>query len=244
MLDDFSKIELWLLGTFSFIIRYFLIAGVLFYIFYMWKKKEMLKFKIQQSTPKFNQIKKEILYSISTFLIYGVGIFLFLFWIDNGYTKQYKSIDEFGVLYFVFSILIMIVTHDAYFYWTHRLMHYSKLFQYAHKTHHLFNSPTPWASFAFHPLEAIISIGIIPIIIFVIPFHHWALVIFVTFLMVYNTFIHLGYFTTNLKFFRFQNTSKDHDLHHNGLKGNYGLYFTVWDRLMGTYKHNIPISKN
>jgi sterol desaturase/sphingolipid hydroxylase (fatty acid hydroxylase superfamily) len=25
-----------------------------------------------------------------------------------------------------------------------------------------------------------------------------------------------------------------HDLHHTAVKGNYGVYFTFWDRLMGT----------
>jgi sterol desaturase/sphingolipid hydroxylase (fatty acid hydroxylase superfamily) len=29
-------------------------------------------------------------------------------------------------------------------------------------------------------------------------------------------------------------TTSHHDLHHTDVKGNYGLYFTFWDRFMGT----------
>jgi sterol desaturase/sphingolipid hydroxylase (fatty acid hydroxylase superfamily) len=30
------------------------------------------------------------------------------------------------------------------------------------------------------------------------------------------------------------NTPTNHVMHHEKLRGNYGLYFNVWDRLMGT----------
>ena len=34
------------------------------------------------------------------------------------------------------------------------------------------------------------------------------------------------------------NTSVSHNMHHQYFKGNYGLYFTIWDRLMGTMNKN------
>ncbi|MHA4894836.1 sterol desaturase family protein [Pedobacter sp. PWIIR3] len=34
------------------------------------------------------------------------------------------------------------------------------------------------------------------------------------------------------------NTSIHHNLHHSKFKGNYGLYFRFWDRLMGTENPN------
>ena len=30
------------------------------------------------------------------------------------------------------------------------------------------------------------------------------------------------------------NTTTNHAMHHEKMRGNYGLYFNVWDRLMGT----------
>ena len=38
------------------------------------------------------------------------------------------------------------------------------------------------------------------------------------------------------------NTSVSHNLHHQYFKGNYGLYFTIWDRLMGTMRADYDIS--
>ena len=37
-------------------------------------------------------------------------------------------------------------------------------------------------------------------------------------------------------FGRWINTSVSHNQHHQYFKGNYGLYFTFWDRLMGTIR--------
>lgn len=233
--NDLSNTEIWVIGTILFILRYLLIAGIFFYVLYVWKKSKFSDLKIHEEFPKASQIRREVMYSLLTFIIYGSGIWLFLYWIENGHTRLYNQIGEYGIFYFFASIVFMVLLHDAYFYWTHRLIHHSKLFKYVHKVHHSFKSPTPWASFAFHPLEAIVSIGIIPIILFIIPYHHLALLLFVTFLTVYNTIIHLGYSIPRLNQFKYSNTPEAHDYHHLNSKSNYGLYFTFWDKIMGTY---------
>ncbi|TXE09303.1 sterol desaturase family protein [Gelidibacter salicanalis] len=232
---DFSNFEIWLLATLLFLVRYAVIAGLLFIIFYAWKRKDFFRLKLQQKFPSNIDIKRELFYSVMTFIIYGSSVCVFVYWSKNEMTNEYKDFSAFGAWYFVFSILLMIVMHDTYFYWTHRLMHHRAFFKYVHKTHHSFHNPTPWAAFAFHPLESIISMGIIPIIIFLIPFHQWALIVFVTLLTLNNVLIHLGYRLPKFMKARFQNTAVEHDLHHNGFQKNYGLYFTLWDKLMGTY---------
>ncbi|MCB0447507.1 MAG: sterol desaturase family protein [Gelidibacter sp.] len=234
---DISNIEIWMLATFLFLTRYVLIAGFFYAIFYVWKRKALLMFKLQQNFPSRVQIKREICYSVLTFLIYGSSVMAFLYWSKNGMTKEYQDFNAYGFWYFMFSVILMIFLHDAYFYWTHRLLHHRMFFKYVHKTHHSFHNPTPWAAFAFHPLESIISMGIIPIIIFLIPFHQWTLVIFVTLLTLNNILIHLGYQLPKFMSVTFQNTATEHDLHHNGMHKNYGLYFNFWDKVMGTYQN-------
>lgn len=59
--------------------------------------------------------------------------------------------------------------------------------------------------------------------------------VFVSGMLLYDTF-HLGYNIKIFKIIKFQNTSIDHDLHHRNAKYNFGLYFTFWNRFMGTYK--------
>ena len=171
-----------------------------------------------------------------TLVIYSSGVWLFIYWLKNGYTKNYIEISDYGVPYFILSVLLMIIIHDAYSYWIHRLMHHKSIFKYVHLLHHKFSNPSPWCAFAFHPFEAILTLGIIPVVMFLIPWHNLALIIFISGIILDDTFIHLGYNIKALKFFKWQNTPQDHDLHHLNSKFNFGLYFTVWDRLLGTYK--------
>ena len=57
--------------------------------------------------------------------------------------------------------------------------------------------------------------------------------------LVINVYGHLGYEVTPKWFrhsilFQIFNSSTHHNLHHEKFKGNYGLYFRFWDRVMGT----------
>jgi sterol desaturase/sphingolipid hydroxylase (fatty acid hydroxylase superfamily) len=233
---EMSSFKLWLILFGVLTIRYVLVAGIPFLWFYVIKKNRFSGFKIQQNHPSKKQIFKEIKYSLITFCIYSSGIWAFLYWLKHGYTKNYLEIHEFGIPYFIISVFLMVIIHDAYSYWVHRLMHHKAVFKYTHLLHHKFKNPSPWCAFAFHPFEAILTLGIIPIIMFLIPWHNLALIIFISGIILYDTFIHLGYNIKALKVFKWQNTPMDHDVHHQNSKYNFGLYFTVWDRLMGTYK--------
>ena len=217
------------------ITRYFIVAGIPNLWLYVIGKDKYSTHKIQKKHPDKKQVFLEIKYSLITFCIYSSGIWVFLYWLKKGYTKNYVEVNELGVLYFIISILLMIIMHDAYSYWIHRLMHHKILFKCTHVLHHKFKNPSPWSAFAFHPFESILTLGIIPIIIFTIPWHNMALVIFITWMIFYDTFIHLGYNIKYLKLFKWQNTPMDHDVHHRNSKYNFGLYFTIWDRIMGTY---------
>ncbi len=231
--NDYSLLT----GVLIFVLRYCLIAGIAYFVFYVWKKREYIHLKLNQSPPAFKQIKSELLYSATTLLIYSTSVFLLIYWYQNGYTKIYFKIETFGYGYFFLSILMMIVLHDAYFYWSHKLMHQLPFLFRFHKIHHFSHNPNPWSAFSFHPIEAIISLGIMPIILFMLPVHPYALIAFSTIVVLYNVYIHLGY---NIKFLfigsAMRNTAQNHDLHHRVSKYNYGLYFSFWDRIMKTYK--------
>jgi Delta7-sterol 5-desaturase len=133
----------------------------------------------------------------------------------------------------------MLLIHDSYFYWMHRTMHYPKLFKLFHLVHHKSNNPSPWAAYAFHPLEAVLESLIFVVFLFTIPVHSIHLLLFFIFSLIYNVYGHLGFelypkgFSTHW-FGKWINTSVSHNMHHQYFKGNYGLYFTIWDRLMGT----------
>lgn len=228
-----------LIVLFNISIRYLLFTGSFYLFFYVWRNKRYWYAKIQQRYPEKKHIILEIKHSFVTILIFGAVILSVIWAGKHGLTQVYAPINKYGYLYYFFSIGLMIVLHDTYFYWTHRLMHWKPLFKLAHKTHHLSTNPTPFAAYAFHPIEALIEVGIIPLIAFTIPHHASAITIFSLYSLLLNVTGHLGYelfpkgFASH-KIFKWHNTSTHHNMHHRLVKCNYGLYFNFWDRLMKT----------
>jgi len=224
---------------FSIVSRYFLLAGIFYIVFYVWKNRKFWYAKIQQRYPENKHILREISYSMLSVLIFGAIIILTIVAGQKGYTRVYNNIHQYGYFYFFFSIILMIFLHDTYFYWTHRLMHWRPLFKIAHRTHHLSINPTPFAAYAFHPIEAVVEVGIIPLIAFIMPYHPIALIVFTIYSLLLNVIGHLGFeifpkgFASH-RLFKWHNTSTHHNMHHRLTKCNYGLYFNIWDRLMKT----------
>ncbi|HWB63931.1 MAG TPA: sterol desaturase family protein [Chitinophagales bacterium] len=221
------------------LVRYFLFAGTLFLIFYIWKRRHFFKYKIQQKYPGNKNIFREIGYSllsVSIFAATGTIIFILR---KHGYTRIYSHLSDHSLWYFAFTVVAFIVGHDTYFYWSHRLMHWKKIYPYVHKVHHMSTNPTPWAAFAFHPLEAVMEVGILPIMVFTLPVHHYAIFTWMIYQTGMNVIGHLGFelfpsgFVTG-KLSKWHNTSTHHNMHHRYVNCNYGLYYNFWDRIMGT----------
>jgi sterol desaturase/sphingolipid hydroxylase (fatty acid hydroxylase superfamily) len=221
--------------------RYFLVAGGAFVIFYVLFKNKWSYRKIQSRFPKAADYWREILYSLVTISIFlGVAVLIFGTPIRE-YTLRYEKIQDLGWTYWLVSIFLMILLHDTYFYWMHRLMHHPRLYRRVHLIHHKSTNPSPLAAYAFHPLEAIAEASIIFFIVFLIPFHRTALLTFLIFMIFYNVYGHLGYELypkgfNKTRIGRWLNTSVNHNQHHEKVKGNYGLYFLFWDRWLGTIR--------
>jgi sterol desaturase/sphingolipid hydroxylase (fatty acid hydroxylase superfamily) len=224
--------------------RYFLIAGIAFVLFYIILKEKKKFKKIQQRDPGKADVFREIFYSVITISIFAlVPILVLKIPAVARHTHYYTDIPAHGWLYFFVAFPLMFFIHDTYFYWTHRLMHHKKIFRLFHLVHHRSTNPSPWAAYAFHPLEAVVEAGIFVVFLFFMPIHGLHLLIFFFLMIVYNVYGHLGFELYPRGFARhgigkWINTSVSHNQHHQYFKGNYGLYFTFWDRMMGTLRHD------
>jgi len=216
-------------------IRYLLLAGIAFLAWYARRRDG----KLQRAMPRGGQIRREIAYSAMAVLIFGlINGAIFGYGIAP-HTQLYWDIAQYGWAYFWLSIPLMILAHDAYFYWTHRLMHTRALFRIFHGVHHLSTNPTPWTAYAFHPFESVIEALGVVLIIFIMPSHPWAFLIFQTISTAINVYGHLGYelYPRNWPqhgLGRWINTSVAHNAHHDKARHNFGFYFLFWDRWMGT----------
>lgn len=220
-------------------LRYLMFSGVAYIVFYIWRRPALCRFKIQPAFPKSTTVRTELLFSMITILIFALAFYGIVFSPLRAYTLIYTDFHEYSVIYFVLSFVLVILIHDTYFYWIHRLMHWRTIFKYVHHIHHRSHNPTPLAAFSFHPIEAVLEIGFLPIIVFILPIHNLVLLLFGIYMILHNVVGHLGFELFperfgNSRLFRWINTSTHHNMHHHYGVGNYGLYFNLWDRLAGT----------
>jgi sterol desaturase/sphingolipid hydroxylase (fatty acid hydroxylase superfamily) len=225
-------------GAAIFGFRYFAFAGLAFAAWYGGHDGPK-RGKLQGSTPDLPQLVREIAYSVVAVLIFGLVNAVIYGYGIAPHTQLYFDVAQYGWGWFWASIPLMVLMHDTYFYWTHRLMHTRALFRTFHAVHHLSTNPTPWTAYAFHPLESVVQALGVVLIIFIMPSHPGALIIFQTISTAINVYGHLGYeiYPRNWSrhwLGRWINTSVAHNFHHKTVRHNFGFYFLFWDRLMGT----------
>lgn len=214
-------------------------ACAVWLFFYVLFRARFRHRRVSRDDPTARQVAREIAHSLRSIAIFGLVAGIVVYAAYSGWTRIYIRINQYGWGWFFLSIVVMVLVHDAYFYWTHRMMHHPRLYRLMHHTHHRSTSPTPWAAYAFSPLEALLQAGIGPLIVFTIPVHPTAFALFMGWQISFNVFGHCGYEIFPQWFLRsraawFLNSVTHHALHHEKFRANYGLYFNVWDRLLGT----------
>ncbi len=219
---------------------YYLIpAGSCYLLFHVVNKNKWESRRIQNRPPKKNSVLREIKTSLIAISLFSLYTTILCYFISIGKTRLYLSVSDHSIGYLVLSLLIFIVVQDTYFYWTHRFMHLKKIFPYVHRSHHLSNPPTPFATLNFGVWETIIEFGIYPLMIFFVPLHPITIGIFLIYNVTINTAGHIGYELMPRSFFnhpilKYGLTVTHHDMHHSKVNCNYGIYFSFWDRIMHT----------
>ena len=219
--------------------RYFVTAGI-FYVYYMKLKSGKDKKRIlSRRAAKKSQIKKEIYWSTISSVVFAVfGALTYLLYL-HGNTAIYIEPEKFGYWYLPVSLVLVLFIHETYYYWMHRVMHFPRIYKWVHKVHHKSLSPTPWSSFSFHPWESLLEAIILPVVLIVIPVNLFVLGFYLVFMTISSVINHLDieiYPASFQKssFGRFLIGATHHHFHHEEFSTNYGLYFTFWDRIMGT----------
>lgn len=186
------------------------------------------------------QIRREIGWSLLSAAIYGVPAGIVAWgWQQHGWTKIYSDIAAYPVWYAPLSLLVYLLAHDSWFYWTHRWMHRPGPFRLAHAVHHASKPPTAWAAMSFHPVEAALGAVVIPALVLVVPIHPGMLALVLAIMTVMGVTNHMGWelfprWMVRSQLGNWLITASHHERHHEQYRCNYGLYFRFWDRLCGT----------
>jgi len=227
-------------GSLALHLAYYMVAtGIVALVLRLFWHHGLRRRKIQRRAWSRADARREIVASLRTVLILSLitagvefGSRAGLFAIQHRF-----RISE--LTYLLCSLAAMIVAHDAYFYWMHRLMHHRRLFRTFHRTHHKSVTPTLFAAYAFDVPEAFVHGLFVPLWLVAIPMHQLGILIFLAIMVTRSTVGHCGVelFSTRLAasgWFGWVTPNTHHDLHHTTVIYNYGFYFTWWDRLMGT----------
>lgn len=186
------------------------------------------------------QMRREIGWSLASAAIYGIPAGVVAWgWQNRGWTQIYTNWSDWPLWYLPVSVLLYLIAHDTWFYWTHRWMHRPRLFRIAHAVHHASRPPTAWAAMSFHPIEAVTGAVVIPALVFVLPIHVGALGFVLGIMTVMGVTNHMGWELFPRAMWRgplgaWLITASHHQKHHAQYGCNYGLYFRFWDRLCGT----------
>lgn len=125
-------------------LRYLIIAGIAWLVYYRFFSKRITFKKIQQRFLTEKDYLREIGYSIVTVFIFAAVPWALLSTPVQPYTQYYTAIHAHSLLYFWLAFPLMFLLHDTYFYWMHRTLHHPKLFKVFYLVHHKSTNPSPW----------------------------------------------------------------------------------------------------
>ncbi|HPN01607.1 MAG TPA: sterol desaturase family protein [Methylotenera sp.] len=176
------------------------------------------------------QIRTEILRSMRTILLFGVGMLLPWAMLKLGIASVTA---EASMLVILMECLMLVLWNDLHFYAVHRLMHHQ--FKKAHGIHHQSIVSTPFATYSMSVTEALLLGSVMPL---VMPFHEFSIQALL-FLPIWSILINsLAHSNCNL----FAKADADsilgfiqhHQNHHSYYQGNYSFFFPHLDRWFGT----------
>ncbi|SPU50817.1 sterol desaturase family protein [Bordetella trematum] len=139
-----------------------------------------------------------------------------------------------GAWQITIEIALLMVWNDIHFWVNHRLLHTRWLRRF-HVPHHRSVVTTPFATYSFHPVEALMLGNVILLPMVLHTFSFWSLFAVPLFSLFFNCIGHANYdFWPKVSGAHWFAASRRHHLHHACYHGNYGFQFTFMDRLFGT----------
>ena len=231
----------WVAALFAIVfVRYLVFSGGYDWLFTRRLRARMGDRVFPRSTSATKLRRLEIIRSAGVSLIFAAfGIGLLWLW-NKGYTQLYGELRtgwEWGWL--IAGPLLFVLAQETYYYWAHRWMHRPGVYERVHKWHHESIETTAWTAFSFHPIEGIIQAAFIPLAAVLIPMHQFAFLLLLALMTLSATINHAGVEVFPKNWARSRVLSglvgaTHHDVHHKRARYHFGLYFTFWDRWMGT----------
>ena len=230
-----------LFGIYFDLSRYLIAAGVLTALLLVFRGfAETRRIQSGRRASR-SDYMRELLSSMRTVVVYAFVTLAILVGRESGVILL--SIRDATLWTIIWQFAVIVIAHDAWFYWAHRAMHHKRLFRATHLHHHKSRTPTPWTAYSFTMTEAVIEVAFVPVFLFItsqlgIAYAGYAILFFIWHQMIRNVMAHAGSELfpagwVDNPWTDWIATTTHHDLHHSS-GHNFGFYFTFWDRWMGT----------
>jgi len=193
----------------------------------------------KENSDKWNKLIKETIILLAFNHIVIIPLLTIKFYITDisPFRIDYESLPTcFEVIWQTVFFMIM---DDFTFYWSHRFLHWDKIYPYVHKVHHKYVNTVSIASEYAHPLEYLfgnlLTMGSGPFILGK-RVHLFTVFMWNILRCSETTDGHCGYeFSWSpYRLLPMSASSEFHNFHHINFKGNYGSFFTYMDRIFGT----------
>ncbi len=179
------------------------------------------------------QVRAEILASLRSIVIFG------------GFGLLNVVLERAGVVHIDWrldpvklplDLVVITLWNELHFYVCHRTLHHPWLYRHVHLEHHRSIRSTPWATYRFHWVEAVLLGSVMVTCLAWYPLGIGAIVLFPGVSLAMNALGHWNHeaVAPGHRWSWFWGATRRHAEHHQKVRGNYGFLFPQLDRWLGT----------
>lgn len=224
LLNSEHLIQLMLMSSLYFLMIYFIFALLAKGVAYRVNRPISLK-PLHQS-----QIRIEMLRSLRSIMIFGIGMILPWAMLRFGLVN---IMFEVSLSTIVIELLFLIVWNDIHFYAIHRLMHTK--FKKAHGIHHQSITSTPFSAYSLSGTEAALLGSVMPLVMPFYAFSIQALILLPIWSIFINTLAHSNSdLFPNVRTNSMLGFIRHHQHHHSYYQGHYSFFIYQLDHWFGT----------
>lgn len=153
----------WVLLMLGDMIRYAVFASLSWALLWVVLARPLARRRIRLERPEARQMASEFLFSLRSTAVFATISLGPAIALKAGWTNGDLIARSWGQAWSAASLVLMIVAHDAYFYWVHRLAHHAAIFRRVHRRHHLSRNPSPFTAYSFDLAEAALMGSFVPL---------------------------------------------------------------------------------